>query len=102
VEIQNYIDNTGVQVADVVVGFMHLENMSLEQIKELDASLTDRSFDYYCWDLYTRVGLFYRDDDPNAAPNPEKLKLRTEVLHALEEGHGATAELADYVATRNV
>jgi len=102
VEIQNYIDNTGVQVADVVVGFMDLENMSLDQIKELDASLTDRSFDYYCWDLYTRVGLFYRDDDPNAAPNPEKLKLRTEVLHALEEGQGPTAELADYVATRNV
>jgi arginyl-tRNA synthetase len=102
VEIQNYIDNTGVQVADVVVGFKHLENMSLDQIKELDASLTDRSFDYYCWDLYTRVGLFYRDDDPNAAPNPEKLKLRTEVLHALEEGQGPTAELADYVATRNV
>jgi arginyl-tRNA synthetase len=103
VEIQNYIDNTGVQVADVVVGFMHLEKMSLDQIKELDTSLPpERSFDYYCWDLYTRVGLFYRDDDPNAAPNPEKLKLRIEVLHALEEANNPIAELADYVATRNV
>jgi len=103
VEVQNYIDNTGVQVADVVVGFMHLEKMSLDQIKALDKSLTaDQSFDYYCWDLYTRVGLFYRDEDPNAAPNAEKLKLRIEVLHALEEANNPIAELADYVATRNV
>src|SRR5262249_21860411 len=103
VEVQNYIDNTGVQVADVVVGFMHLEQMSLDQIKSLDASLTDgQSFDYYCWDLYTRVGLFYRDDKPDGEPNPEKLKLRAEILHAIEAGNNPTAELADYVATRNV
>lgn len=103
VEVQNYIDNTGVQVADVVVGFMHIERLSLAEIKSLDTSLpADRSFDYYCWDLYTQVGLFYRDGDPNTDPNPEKLKLRSEVLHALEEGNNAIAELADYVATRNV
>ncbi len=103
VEIQNYIDNTGVQVADVVVGFVHIERMTLDDIKELDHSLpAERSFDYYCWDLYTKVGLFYRDSDPSAEPNPEKLKLRTEILHALEEGNNPTAELADFVATRNV
>ena len=103
VEVQNYIDNTGVQVADVVVGFMHIERMTLEDIKALDQSLTpERSFDYYCWDLYTQVGLFYRDGDPNANPNPEKLALRNEVLHVLEEGNNETAKLADYVATRNV
>src|SRR5438270_861648 len=51
VEVQNYIDNTGVQVADVVVGFMHLENLTLAQIRKLDQSLpADRPFDYYCWD----------------------------------------------------
>jgi len=62
VEVQNYIDNTGVQVADVVVGFMHIENLNLEDIKALDRSLTaERTFDYYCWDLYTRVGAFYRE-----------------------------------------
>jgi arginyl-tRNA synthetase len=95
VEVQNYIDNTGVQVADVVVGFLHLESMDLEKIKALDASLMpDYPFDYYCWDLYTKVGLFYRD--------PENLKLRNEVLHAIEAGNNAIAELADYVATRNV
>ena len=103
VEIQNYIDNTGVQVADVVVGFLHLEKMDLEQIKTLDASLTkDYPFDYYCWDLYTRVGLFYRDGNAAGEMNPDKVKLRNEVLHALEEGVNTIAELADYVATRNV
>ena len=103
VEVQNYIDNTGVQVADVVVGFLHLEQMNLEKIKALDTSLKpDYPFDYYCWDLYTEVGLFYRDGNPNNDPNPEKLKLRTKVLHAIEEGNNRIAELADYVATRNV
>jgi arginyl-tRNA synthetase len=103
VEVQNYIDNTGVQVADVVVGFMHIEKLTLEEIKALDRSLLpERPFDYYCWDLYTQVGLFYRNGDPNGELNPERLKLRNDVLHSLEEGNNLTAELADYVATRNV
>lgn len=103
IEVQNYIDNTGVQVADVVVGFLHLEKMDLAQIKALDASLTkDYTFDYYCWDLYTKVGLFYRDGNAAGDMNPDKVKLRNDVLHALEEGNNPIAELADYVATRNV
>ncbi len=103
VEVQNYIDNTGVQVADVVVGFMHLEKMTLDDIKTLDRSLgAEQSFDYYCWDLYTRVGLYYRDGSPEGVQNPERLKLRIEILHAIEEGNNPIAELADYVATRNV
>ena len=103
VEVQNYIDNTGVQVADVVVGFMQIEKKTLEQIKALDVSLpADYPFDYYCWDLYTKVGLFYRDGNPASEMNPERTKFRTEVLHALEEGNNSIAELADYVATRNV
>jgi arginyl-tRNA synthetase len=103
IEVQNYIDNTGVQVADVVVGFMHIEKMTLGDIKSLDSSLpVDLSFDYYCWDLYTRVGAFYREGGIGGESNPERLKLRIEVLHAIEEGNNPTAELADYVATRNV
>ncbi|HYE13699.1 MAG TPA: arginine--tRNA ligase, partial [Pyrinomonadaceae bacterium] len=103
VEVHNYIDNTGVQVADVVVGFQHLEGMTLEEVRALDESLTgERPFDYYCWDLYARVGLFYRNGDADAKEDPEKLKLRVETLHALEEGGNPTAELADYVATRIV
>jgi arginyl-tRNA synthetase len=103
IEVQNYIDNTGVQVADVVVGFLHLEKMNLDEIKALDASLNKNyPFDYYCWDLYTKVGLFYRDGNPGGEMNPDKIKLRNEVLHALEEGENSIAQLADYVATRNV
>ena len=97
VEVQNYIDNTGVQVADVVVGFMHLESKDLAAIKALDAELaaSGKGFDYYCWDLYAKVGQEYQTD--------EALKeKRAEVLHLIEEGGNATAELADYVATRNV
>jgi arginyl-tRNA synthetase len=97
VEVQNYIDNTGVQVADVVVGFMYLEKMGLDDIKALDEKLKaeGRSFDYYCWDLYARVGQEYQINDD--------LKVkRAEVLHAIEEGGNPTADLADYVATRNV
>jgi arginyl-tRNA synthetase len=103
VEVQNYIDNTGVQVADVVVGFVHIEKMDLAAIKSLDSSLPgDLSFDYYCWDLYTRVGAFYREGGIGGEPNPERLQLRIEILHAIEAGNNPTAELADYVATRNV
>ena len=97
VEVQNYIDNTGVQVADVVVGFMFLENKNLDDIKELDRKLAEegRTFDYYCWDLYAKVGHEYQS-------NEELKSKRAEVLHLLEEGDNPTAELADYVATRNV
>jgi arginyl-tRNA synthetase len=103
VEVQNYIDNTGVQVADVVVGFMHVEQMTLEDVRRLDASLTvERPFDYYCWDLYAQVGLFYRHGNAEAKEDPERLKLRGETLHAIEAGNNPTAELADYVATRIV
>lgn len=97
VEVQNYIDNTGVQVADVVVGFIFIENKDLAEIKALDAELTaaGKTFDYYCWDLYTKVGVEYQT-------NEELKEKRAEVLHLIEEGGNATADLADFVATRNV
>ncbi len=97
VEVQNYIDNTGVQVADVVVGFIYLEKMNLDDIKILDEKLKSegKTFDYFCWDLYARVGQEYGRD--------EELKAkRAEVLHLIEEGNNPTATLADFVATRNV
>lgn len=97
VEVQNYIDNTGVQVADVVVGFMYLENKDLAGIRKIDDHLTSagKSFDYYCWDLYARVGVEYQT-------NGGLKEKRAEVLHLIEEGGNSTAELADFVATRNV
>ncbi|MGD9627905.1 MAG: arginine--tRNA ligase [Pyrinomonadaceae bacterium] len=97
VEVQNYIDNTGVQVADVVVGFIYVEERDLESIKSLDKELAEKgiSFDLYCWDLYAKVGQLYQSDEALKAK-------RTEVLHSIEEGEDPTAKLADYVATRNV
>ena len=88
VEVQNYIDNTGVQVADVVVGFKHVERKTLDQLKEI----RDK-FDYYCWDLYARVGGFYEEDS-------SRLGLRAETLHELEKGEGEIYEMADYISTR--
>ncbi|HEY0079112.1 MAG TPA: arginine--tRNA ligase [Pyrinomonadaceae bacterium] len=103
VEVENYIDNTGVQVADVVVGFMHIEHMTLEDVRALDRSLpAERPFDYFCWDLYTKVGLFYRHGNADAKEDPERLRLRSQTLHEIEAGGNPTAELADYVAMRIV
>src|SRR5207245_9103288 len=56
VDVQNYIDNTGVQVADVVVGFLHLEKKSRTDIEQ---QTRQPRFDYYCWDLYARVSQWY-------------------------------------------
>ena len=94
--MQNYIDNTGVQVADVVIGFVFLEKMNLDDIVELDAKLleTGKTFDYYCWDLYAGVGQEYKH-------NEELKAKRAEILHSIEEGGNETAALADYVVLRN-
>jgi arginyl-tRNA synthetase len=90
VDIQNYIDNTGVQVADVVVGFVRLECQSKREIAELIAR-TSR-LDYYCWDLYARVSQWYEQDKAN-------LKVRGEVLHAIEQGGNPLAEVAELIST---
>jgi len=97
VEVQYYIDNTGVQVADVVIGFVYLEKMNFDDIKQLDEKLKveGKTFDYYCWDLYAKVGVAYQTDE-------ELKNKRAEVLHLIEEGNNPTAEFADYVVTRNV
>ena len=88
VEVQNYIDNTGVQVADVVVGFHFLEHKTAGEVEKL--TLAER-FDYLCWDLYARVGVHY-------AANPTALAWRAETLHAIEAGHGELYSLATRVS----
>ncbi len=88
VEVQNYIDNTGVQVADVVVGFRHLEHKTATEVREL--TKTTR-FDYLCWDLYARISSYYAD-------HPEAKQWRLDMLHSIEEGHSEDAELAHVVA----
>jgi arginyl-tRNA synthetase len=92
VEIQNYIDDTGVQVADVVVGFRELEPKSLEEVRAL-ADTT--RFDYYCWDLYARVTEWYEGDK-------DRLKIRSRALHDIEHGGNDTAALGAFIADRIV
>jgi len=92
VEIQNYIDDTGVQVADVVVGFRELEGKSLEDVRAIAESTR---FDYYCWDLYARVTEWYEADK-------ERLKIRAAALHAIEHGGNETADMAAFIADRIV
>src|SRR4029453_6856152 len=92
VEIQNYIDDTGVQVADVALGFRELEGQDLAGVRRL-ADTT--RFDYYCWDLYARVTEWYEADK-------ERLKIRSAALHAIEHGGNDTAEMAQFIADRIV
>jgi arginyl-tRNA synthetase len=89
VDVQNYIDNTGVQVADVIVGFVHIENKSCAEIEALTQA---PRFDYYCWDLYARVSRWYEAAKENR-------NRRVEVLHDLELGNNETSAIAELVAT---
>jgi arginyl-tRNA synthetase len=88
VDIQNYIDNTGVQVADVVVGLLSLEQKSRAEIERL---ARQERFDYYCWNLYAQVSQWYGQDEQN-------LQVRQQVLRAIEEGNNETAAIADLIS----
>ena len=90
VEVQNYIDNTGVQVADVVAGFHYLDQKSISDVRALLEDPAVR-FDYYCWDLYAKTSSHYKD-------HPETLEWRKKTLHAMEAGEGEIAELAHLVS----
>jgi arginyl-tRNA synthetase len=85
VDVQNYIDNTGVQVADIVVGLTHLEGYDLAAVERLLADLHSRGerVDYYCWDLYARVSQWY-DADPEQ--KQERKQVRLQALHEIESG----------------
>jgi arginyl-tRNA synthetase len=90
VETQNYIDDTGVQVADVVVAFQHLEPKSLAEVQ---AMIDDPSvrFDYYCWDVYSKMTAYY-------AANPDAQQWRRDTLHSIEKHEGDTFEFASTIA----
>ena len=89
VDVQNYIDNTGVQVADVVVGFLHIEKKSQAEIEQL---ARQPRFDYYCWDLYAKVSQWYE-------ASPENKKVRLDTLHELERGGNESAAVAELIST---
>lgn len=89
VETQNYIDDTGVQVADVVVAFQRLEKKSVAEIEQLIA--TEKRFDYVCWDVYSQMSQYYAD-------HPEAKEWRRETLHEIEQEGSETAQLAAIIA----
>lgn len=98
VGVQNYIDNTGVQVADVVVGLVHLVGLDLNGTRTLlaDLQVKGERIDFYCWDLYARVSQWYTEDESQLTARKQ---LRLETLHAIEHGGNDTAEIADLIAT---
>lgn len=85
VEVQNYIDDTGMAVADVVVAMQELGPEVPEDVR----------FDYFCWDLYTEINQKYDQDS-------SLQEKRYEVLRLIEEGNNPTAELAKEVAQKIV
>jgi len=99
VEVQNYLDDTGVQVADVVTGLLHLENVTtleaartaIRESRFPSGASNPKGFAYLCWDLYAEVGRTY-------AARPETKAWQAEVLHALEAGGNEIAAIAAAVA----
>ena len=99
VDVQNYIDNTGVQVADVVVGFLHLEGKSAAEVRALLDELKRKNerIDYYCWDLYARTSRWY--EDGTSQEQEARKRLRYATLHEIEHGGNETAEVAELIST---
>src|SRR5262249_10826611 len=92
VEVQNYIDDLGVQVADIIVGFRELEGRNLEGVR----SIADTTrFDYYCWDLYSRVTVWYDQ-------SPQHLEARARTLHGLEPGDPEVSAIGGFIVDRIV
>src|SRR6202140_335132 len=89
VAVQNYIDNTGVQVADVVIAFEQMEKKSLAEVKTLAAQKNLASL---CWDLYAKATQYFEEDKVRAG------RLRGETLKAIEADQGETAEMATVIA----
>jgi arginyl-tRNA synthetase len=111
VEVQDYIDDTGVQVADVVVAVLYLPEPELAAALGIEISRRDeligsflsrlpegevpeastRDFDDLCWEVYPQVTARY-EADPSFAAHRDK------VLHAVERGPGEIdLEQADFL-----
>lgn len=88
IEVQTYIDDTGVQVADVVLGFLRLRGADAKEVRRLAG---EPHFDYLCWDLYTEVSRWIEE-------HPQGRASRQEALHGLEHGEAPWAEIGTIVA----
>jgi arginyl-tRNA synthetase len=76
----------------VVVGFCALEKKTFDEIRAIADSMR---FDYYCWDLYARVGEWYEEDK-------QRLSERARTLHDIEHGGNENARIAAFIADRIV
>jgi len=96
--VQNYIDNTGVQVADIVVAVTVLKGMTLDDVRGWLTELleTNTRLDYACWDLYAEISQWYEAEPAEAAKRKE---LRLATLHKIEAGDNETAEIAELIST---
>jgi arginyl-tRNA synthetase len=101
VDVQNYIDNTGVQVADVVVALIYLRHLeSASQIKTWIGEVESGGgrIDYECWDLYAEVSRKYEEEPPVEGGSIWKA-LRRDYLNEIEEGDNDVADAAELIST---
>lgn len=82
VEVHNYIDDLGNQLADTVVGLLQTKHQ-----KKVGR------FGDYCWDVYAKINGNYEQE-------PALLEQRAMVLHELEEGGGPIAWIGLLAAER--
>jgi arginyl-tRNA synthetase len=123
VDVQNYIDNTGVQVADIVVALMNLEYEDapdslpgerrtlagvkklvayLQKLSRLDPSNKQVWIDYYCWDLYARVNVWYmalETTEQNQTEVARRKQIRLDTLHFIEAGKNDASAIAEIIST---
>ncbi|MBM4340720.1 MAG: arginine--tRNA ligase [Deltaproteobacteria bacterium] len=99
-EVCNYIDDTGVQVVDVVTAFLYLDppffNEGSGDLRPIWAKVPeDQPLDYFCWDLYARF-------EGEVENNPSLQEKREEVLHQIEKGEHPVAPFAKELSKRIV
>ncbi|AFS82485.1 arginine--tRNA ligase [Candidatus Nitrosopumilus sediminis] len=86
VNVLNYIDDSGLQVADIIVGFKHL---GYDQEPP-----NGKKFDHYCGDdVYVKTTEKY-DADPSLE------EIRKNILKELEDGNSEIAKFADKITRR--
>ena len=99
-EVCNYIDDTGLQVVDVVTALLYLDSPffveGTSDFRTIWAKVTkDQPLDYFCWDLYAR----FQSELEN---NSSLLEKREEVLHKIEGGSHPISSFAKELAKKIV
>ena len=99
-EVCNYIDDTGLQVVDVVTAILSPKSpFYVEGFSDFKAIWEkipkDQPFDYFCWDLYAHFQTELEKD-------PSLLEKREEVLHKIEGGSHPIAVFAKEMAIKIV